>query len=788
MFDKTKQVHLFIVLALMLTTLAVYWQVMDYDFTNYDDELYVTQNRWVQAGMTLEGVAWAFRTLDVSNWHPATWLSHMVISEFFGLNPLWHHLANLALHLASILLLFHVFQKMTGDPWQSGFVAALFALHPLNVESVAWVAERKGVLCTFFWMLTLWSYLRYIERPRVGRYCWILLFFILGGMAKPMIVTLPFVLLLLDYWPLERFKTFKTNDGQVVKMGLLKYGPVKEKIPLFLIVAFIAVAGFVAQQSGGALSNLETLPLGTRVSNAVVSYVLYLWKAIWPSGLTVFYPHYSIPVWQLAVSSIFLLLVSLGVILARHGRPYLAVGWFWYLGTFVPVIQLVQVGRHFTADRYAYIPLVGIFVMAVWGISDLLKSFRGMKMVLAFSSMGCLIVLGVLTWRQAGYWSDSKRLFEHGLQVVSHNYVAHNGLARALEAEGKTDEAVRHFEEALRIRPGFTDGRYNLARILAAEGKQREAVQYYLEVLEDRPDYVRAHINLANILTEQGRLNEAMGHYNEALALKKESVNAHYNLANTLLRAGRTDEAIEHYLKALNIRPDAPDINYNLGNAFMMKGDTGKAIYYYSKSLRFRPDFVNARVNLGNAFAKTGKSKKAILQYRAALRLQKDHAGAHYNLASTLSIQGKTDEAITHYEEALRLRPEDAHAQFQLGAVLTNSGKDHEAMMHYLEALRIRPDFVEAHMALGDALATRGKTPEAVEHYREAMRINPAAKPLVYYNMACMYALENRVEESIECLRKAVKSGFYDWDHLKTDKDLENIRNSTLYVDFISGR
>ncbi len=664
--------------------------------------------------------------------------------------------------------------------------AALFALHPLNVEAVAWIAERKGVLCTFFWMLTLWSYLRYVERSKVGWYCLVVLFFILGGMAKPMIVTLPFVLLLLDYWPLERFKTSFSSARQTRKGTLSKFGPVTEKVPLFGIVIIIAIIGFVSQQKGGALTGIDTLPIGTRLSNAIVSYSIYLWKAVYPEGLTVFYPHRMIPAWQVFTSALFLSLVSLAVILLRKSRPYLAVGWFWYLGTFVPVIQLVQVGRHFTADRYAYIPLVGIFVMVVWGVSDLLNPLPHRKKILAFSGMTCLIVLGALAWRQAGYWSDSETLFEHGLHVVPNNYVAHNGLARALEAKGKTDEAIRHFETALRICPGYTDGRYNFARILAASGKKREASEQYRLVLKSDPDFAQAHVNLANILADEGHLNEAVKHYEKALTLNRENAKAHFNLANAFFRAGRIDDAIVQYGKALDIRPDDPGMHYNLGNAYMRNGNFDQAVYQYSEALRCQPDFVNARVNLGNALARNGNPRKAVVQYEKALTLAPDHAGAHYNLAGAFVALGETEKAIRHYNETVRLQPKDASARFQLGLILANSGRSSEAEMHFLNALQIRPDFVEARIALADALAVQGKTDEAVDEYNEAMKINPAVKGVVYYNLACLYALQHKVEESLECLRKAVENGFRDWNLLKRDKDLQNIRSADGYKRILS--
>ena len=782
-----RRLNLWIYLFLTVATFIVYWQVINHGFVNYDDESYVTRNTHVQAGLTLKGVIWSFRTLDVSNWHPLTWLSHMLVCELFGINPLWHHLTNLVLHLASVLLLFRVFLSMSGNPWQSGFVAALFALHPLNVEPVAWAAERKGILCTFFWMLTLWSYLRYLERPKIPNYLLILFFFVLGFMAKPMIVTLPFVLLLLDYWPLRRFQSGKPVDGR--SSGAKSFDPrlVWEKIPLLFLVVLMSIIGYFAQQSGGALSTMEALPFGIRISNALVSYVLYLWKMLWPSNLSVFYPHEAIPGWQAIGAGLFLAAVSLLVVAARKHRPYLAVGWFWYMGTFVPVIQIVQVGIHSMADRYAYIPLIGIFIMVAWGVPDLLARSLRAKRVLVSASVLCLILLAVITWKQLGHWANSMTLFQHSLRVVSNNYVGHNGLARVFEAQGKTAEAISHFEEALRIKPGFTHGRYNLARILAAQGKQDDAIRLYSEVLERRPGFVQARINLANILAEQGRLDEAIEHYNQALQVKGGNANAHYNLGNTLALAGKSEEAIKHYLGALRLDPDHANAHYNLGNALAEQGKAEDAIRHYSEALRVRPDFVEAMVNLGNALAKGGSTEAAITHYTEALRLRPDYVKAHWSLGFAFLEQGRRDEAVKHFQEVTRLMPDDPYAHYSLGNALSEDGKGEAAIRHYSEALRIKPDFAEAHMSLADALAEQGETVPAIEHYLESVRINPAVTPVAYYNMACIYALQNMVEQSIACLDKAIKSGFQDWHLVRTDQDLKNIRGTSSYKKLTSG-
>jgi len=782
-----RRLNLWIYLFLTVATLIVYWQLINHGFVNYDDELYVTKNSHVQAGLSLKNITWAFSTLDVSNWHPLTWLSHMLVCELFGTNPLWHHLTSLAFHLASVLLLFRVFLGMTGNPWQSGFVAALFALHPLNVEPVVWVSERKGILCTFFWMLTLWSYLRYLEHPKILRYLLILCFFVLGFMAKPMIVTLPFVMLLLDFWPLHRFQPGKPSPGRGTKPKSFDLRLVWEKIPLFFLVGLMSVVGYLAQESGGSLSTVEALPFGIRVSNALVSYILYLWKMIWPNNLSVFYPYEAIPVWQVIGAGLLLAAVSFLVVAARKSRPYLAVGWFWYMGSFVPVIQIVQVGMHSMADRYAYIPLIGIFIMVAWGVPDLLARSLRAKRVIVCAGVLCLILLAVITWKQLGHWASSMTLFQHSLSVVPNNYVGHNGLARALEERGKTAEAIGHFREALRIKPGFTDGRYNLARILAAQGKQDEAIRLYSEALKRRPGFVQARINLANILADQGRLEEAIEHYNKALQVKGGNANAYYNLGNVLALAGKTEEAIKHYLKAIRLDSNHANAHYNLGNALAKQGKSEDAIRHYSEALRIRPDFVEAMVNLGNSLAKGGSTSTAVKHYMEALRLRPDYVKAHWSLAFAFSKQGRHDDAVRHFYEIIRLMPDDPYAHYSLGSALSDDGKGEDAIRRYSEALRIKPDFAEAHMGLADELAEQGKTGLAIQHYREAIRINPVVTPIAYYNMACIYALQNMVEQSIACLDKAINSGFHDWHLVKTDNDLQNIRGTSSYKKLISG-
>ncbi len=523
---------LLISLSLIVVTLAAFEQLRNHTFLNFDDDVYITKNRNVQSGLTLEGVIWAFTTTHASNWHPLTWLSHMLDCQLYGLNPSGHHLTNLVFHIASTLLLFLVLERMTGALWRSSFVAALFALHPLHVESVAWVAERKDVLSTFFWMLTMWTYVHYVERPGFNRYLLVLLFFILGLLSKPMLVTLPFVLLLLDYWPLGRFQFGQSSGDSNPPINKLKnpsdlrgvaFHLVLEKVPFFALTAISIFLTIFAQQRGGALSSLELFPLGIRIANALVSYINYIGKMVWPYHMAILHPYPDIlPMWHIAGAGLLLTCISVLVIYTAHKRPYLAVGWFWYLGTLVPVIGLVQVGLQAMADRYTYVPLIGLFIMIAKGAPDILKDWHYRRIVLGVSVGLILSIFMIVTRLQVQYWHDSITLFKHTLSVTANNFQIHNNLGVALADQGKNHEAIAHFKEALRIKPDFVEAHSNLGIALARQGKIEEAMVHYAEALRIKPDYAEAHYNLGVTLAGQGKIQEAIAHFAEALRIKPD--------------------------------------------------------------------------------------------------------------------------------------------------------------------------------------------------------------------------------------------------------------------------
>jgi tetratricopeptide (TPR) repeat protein len=568
---KTKVLNIhrgvWVCLFLAVSILAVYWQANTHKFVNIDDGLYVTKNAQVKNGLDLDGVVWAFKSTQATNWHPLTWLSHMLDVELYGLNAGAHHMSSVLLHIVNSLLLFIVFRKMTAHLWPSAFVAALFALHPLHVESVAWVAERKDVLSTFFWLLTMFSYARYAERPGIIRYLAVVACFMLGLMAKPMLVTLPFVLLLLDVWPLRRIR-FERSGADETGDNLRRspgFWLIWEKIPLFLLTVACSVLTFVVQQKGGAVRSLEMYPLTMRVANALVSYVKYIVKMIWPVDLAVFYPHPgSLPIWQVAGAGLFLALVSVVVLRAIRRRPWFAVGWLWYAGTLVPVIGLVQIGLQAMADRYTYVPLIGLFIMVAWGVAELLDRWRHKEKLLTTAAIIVLAVFSTISWRQVTYWKDSLTLYKQTLMATSSNYVIHNNLGFSLIARHRFEEAITHFKAALRINPDYENASINLGIALLSQGKIDQCIAYYQEILKKKPAYAGVHHNLGIVLLRNGKVENAVFHFREALRLKPDYAQAYNSLGAALVLTGKTDEAVFNFKKALQIKPDYLEPKDNL--------------------------------------------------------------------------------------------------------------------------------------------------------------------------------------------------------------------------------
>ncbi len=719
-------------LLLALVTFSVYVPALRNDFVNYDDADYVTANSHVQSGLKWENIQWAFTTGHASNWHPLTWLSHMLDCQLFGQQAAMHHLVSVLFHIANTILVFLLFKVMTRAVWRSAIVAALFALHPLHVESVAWTSERKDVLSALFGLLTVLAYKKYVSsvecrgegkseirssksetnpKPEVRKtgfsngpnstlhsphsslfYFLALVLFALGLMSKPMLVTLPFVLLLVDYWPLHRFQlaTFNQQRATVLRLVL-------EKIPFFALCVASSVITFIVQRKGGAVST--SISFGARVANAIVSYVHYVLDMFWPNHLSVLYPHPgSWPALQIVACTLFLIAVTVAVLFSVRKHPYLPVGWFWFLGMLVPAIGFIQVGIQCRADRYTYLPLIGLFVMIAWGVADLFAHFsdketdesspqvssraeakvrtndtlaspRLSEPSLVFASGLCLFsfaACAVVTSRQISYWRNSETLFRRAVQVTQKNYLAYNNLGFYLSNRGEAAEAMENYRKSLAINPNYEDAHNNLGYAYAGQKKFPEAIAEYEAALRISPNHPEVHNNLGNALGDLGRVDEAIAHYRITLQKKPDHADAHNNLGVALAMNGQFDEAIEHFHAAM----------------------------------RYKPTDASAHSNLGNTYGMQGKFDLAIPEYTEAIRLNPKDSQAHNNLAITLFRQGNVDEAISHYRAALDLKPNDPQIHYNLGVALLQQGKQEEALAHYKEAVRLKPDYAEAQTQL----------------------------------------------------------------------------------------
>ena len=662
----------FISLALVIATVCVYLPVRHYGFVNLDDDEFVASNPNIEGGLTWQSVRWAFRAglnhddRNVDYWRPLSFLSHAVDVELFGLQPAGHHLMNVGIHAAAAVALFLVLQSMTNAPWRCAFVAALFALHPLRVESVVWVTERKDVLSGLFFMLTLGAYTRYVRRPlSLARYLAVFFLFALALMSKSMVVTLPFVLLLLDYWPLGRTRWVPPAvAGNHVTSPPARL--VKEKLPLFALAAASSVVTCWGKAGRGGI-DFTLLPLGTRIANALLSYAGYIGKMFWPTRLAVWYPlHPGLSAATAMVAGIGLVGATIAVIREARRMPWLVTGWFWYLGMLVPVIGVFQGAGEAMADRFLYIPMVGLFIMLSWSVPPRAMERRDLKVIACGAAAAVLVMCVVLSRVQIGYWKDSETLFQHALDVTGDNCVAHNHLGIALEQTGKVREAIGHYERALQINPDYAEAHYDLGSTLAQEGMIPEAIEHLERALQIRPDYAEAH----------------------------------YILGVTLGLAGRTPEAIEHLQYALRIKPDFPEAHCKLGIALGQVGRIEDAIGHYEQALQIKPEYAEAHYNLGIVLGQAGRIEDAIGHYEQALRIKPDYAEAHCNLGSTLGQVGRMPEAIEHLELALRIKPEFAEAHYNLGLALGQAGRIPEAIAHLEQALRIRPDFTQAQDAL----------------------------------------------------------------------------------------
>jgi tetratricopeptide (TPR) repeat protein len=647
---------------LVLAVLMVFGQTANFKFVNYDDDTNVYENAAVAKGLSLHAIGWAFTHAQVGDWIPLTTLSHMMDCQFFGLDAGGHHLVNVLLHAANAVLLFLMLRQMTGSPWRSAFVAAVFAVHPLRAESVAWVSERKDVLSAFFFMLTIGAYVRNVRKPsRAGNIVMVLLF-ALGLMAKSMVATLPFVLLLLDYWPLKRF-----NDSrQFLRLAA-------EKIPLFVLSAAACVA--TALTPNLIITTVsDRLPLMERLGNAVVSYAVYMRQMVFPAGLAIPYPYatHGQPIWKISLAFVLLAVISAYVFACRKKRPFLLMGWLWYLGMLIPVIGIIQISFDSAhADRYTYLPEIGLAIAGTWFVADWsagLKYRRTVSGGLMIPVIGALTICGHI---QTSYWKDGETLWTRTLDCNSANVLAINNLGVVISSNGNLEKGIAQYRKALEINPDYAEARYNLGVAMALQGNMDEAITQYRKALEIQPDYAEARNNLGTALFTKGFEDEAIVQFQKSLQIQPDYADAHYNLGNALLKHGKLDEAIAQYRTAVEINPDYTEAHYNLGVSLVVKGSLDEAIVQYRKALETAPDNALIHNNLGTALFAKGFEDDAMTQFQKALQLQPDYAEAHYNLGNVLLKHDKLDEAIAQYRTALDINPAYAEASNNLRAALS---------------------------------------------------------------------------------------------------------------------
>jgi Flp pilus assembly protein TadD len=678
---------------------AIFGQTLHYEFVNFDDDDYVYENPEVAQGLTLRGIVWAFTHFRSANWHPLTWISHMVDCQFYGLDPGGHHLTNVLLHTASAILLFLVMRRMTGFPWRSAFVAAVFAVHPLRVESVAWVAERKDVLSGVFFMLTIAAYVRYARRPwSLARYGLVLFLFALGLMCKPMLVTLPLVLLLLDYWPLNRTATAAggtITDRRDKNHSLIWKHLILEKLPLFGLAFASGVVTIFAQ--AGTIELLTGVSFPLQVGNALISWVAYVGQMFWPSDLTVLYPFAAarVGISRVVLSSALLAAISTGVFVLRRHRPYFLVGWLWYLIMLVPVSGILQVGFQARADRYTYLPQIGLYIFLTWLAVELTASWRNRHWVCGIGALVILAALIASARTQTAYWLDSETLWTRALACTRDNRIAHNSLGNVLLQKGNVDEAIPRYQRALEI----------------------------------DPNYAQAHNNLGTALFLRGDVDGAISHYQRALQIKPDDAEARLALGNALLQKGNADEAISQYQRALETNPGFAEAHNNLGNALFRKGNMDEARTHYQRALQIEPGYAVARFGLADVLLRIGSLDEAISQYKEALQITPNNAAAHCNLGQLLLQKGSAAEAISHYQKALEIKTDYAKAQNNLAWVLATCSQASLRNANKALALSQRANELTGNAnpavlrTLAAAYAEAGQFPEAVATAERALQL-----------------------------------------------------------------
>ena len=737
------------VIVLIAVPIFIYWQVGHFSFINFDDPLYVENNQFVQKGITFETITWAFTgATNITNfWAPLTWLSIMLDYQVYGMNAGGYHLTNLIFHVLSSLLILAVFYKMTRYYWRSLFIAALFALHPQHVESVAWVTERKDVLSAFFWILTMLAYSYYSSSRKISVYLITLICFVLGLMSKPMLVTLPFALLLLDFWPLNRFQ-FSADKKNIKTVFTLLI----EKLPLFLIIIISSIAAFITQDQGNALPSISQISPLLRIENAFISYSKYIWKTIWPFNLSVSYlfPR-SISIWPVTASFLFILCVSSLICYLVKRFPWLFVGWFWYLGTLVPVIGFVVIADQAMADRYTYIPHIGLFIIVSWGIPNVLQRLHYRTKILTVTACAFLAFMSIITANQIRYWKNSETLFQHAIEVNGNHYLAYNNLGLFYQGQGNIKKAITLFEKSIQAEPKYFSAYNNLGVAVESIGNARRAIALYKIAIMLKPDFTAPYINLAFIL----------------------------------LHTGEIEHAISYSQKALLLDPEIAEAYIVKGDAYKKKVLPTKSIQMYQKALQINAKSTLAHSRIADAYLQTNQLKKAIFHLEAAVRLDPLDKNFRDNLNQARSIKDKLLKQIAITKMAIDNSPSHYKLYNKLGLLYKKNGDINTAIACFSKALSYDDDFTPALFNIADAYIEKKKFSQADLYIKTIITLHPG-ESIYSYNIGCLYSKKGDVTNAISWLLKAVNDGYTNQNNFEMDKDLENIRETTAFKNLLT--
>lgn len=748
---------LWVRLGLVALVLAVYGRVINLEFVTLDDPTYVMVNQRVKEGINLANIQWAFLSGEQANWHPLTWISLMLDTSLFGFHPAGYHLTNLLLHAASTLVLYAAILRMTERRWPSALVAALFAVHPIHVESVAWITERKDTLSQFFGMCALWGYARYAKTERDAYYLLTGLFLVLSLLAKQTLVTFPFVLLLLDYWPLGRLKFGQSAAADAGKAPVDPMSPtslatatespagetapdpsprrapdtpldlVLEKLPLLFIAIIFAVIVVKAQGQVGAVVSLDRLPLDQRITNAVVAYVTYGRRLFWPVDLAVFYarPLDGYPAATVASAGALLLAITVAAALLRRRAPYFLVGWLWFLGTLVPMIGLVQVGDQAMADRYAYFPFLGLYLAISFGLADLVGGARVLRAAAAAAALASIAVLSLLAFRQVGYWQDGRTLFTHALEVTQKNYFAEHAVATLLNKEGKTEEALAHMQRAIELAPKYQRARIDMAIMLSRLGRYAEAHQQLDAALELNPNSVDAFLAKAQAYTSEGKFAEAEEQYQKAIPEVPDLAELHSDRGRLLDKLGRRDEAIESLRRALDLNPGLTNASVSLARILLQAGRPVEALAVCQDGLRSGGEVPELTALAGRAMVEQGNATEGMRQLERAVAAAPDSADVQGTLAAAYAAMQQWDKAASHYELALKHNPANPRLRFEFGTLLGVLGRVREAEAMLLVAKENDPHDPRVRLGLGAIKSALGEPAAAKAEYEAALRLRP---------------------------------------------------------------